>query len=138
MPELTVDSVVALYIKFRDKKAAMKQQLDAELVAVDDKLVKLEAWIKEQADAQGVTSFKTKSGTAYLTSTDFASVADWDAVVDFVKRNNAFDMFERRISKKAVRAWIDNTKEIPAGVNYGTRVDVGVRRPTGGMGDSDA
>ena len=136
MAALTVDAIVALYIKQRDQKAAIRQQADAAVELLDAKMLKLEAWIKEQADAQGVTSFKTPHGTAFLTNVDFASVGDWDAVVDFVKRNDAFDMFERRISKKAVKAWIDNTKEVPAGVNYGSRIDVNVRRPTA-KGDID-
>lgn len=128
---VTVDTVIKTFISLRDKKATIKAAVDAEIAALDEKLGKIEAWIKEQADAQGVTSFKTKHGTAFLTTTDFAQVADWDAILNFVIANGAYDMFERRVSKKAVKAWIDNTKEVPPGVNYGTRMDVGVRRPTG-------
>lgn len=127
---LTVDTVVKVYIALRDKKAALKAECDAQVEAINAKLMKTEAWIKEKADAQGVTSFKTLHGTAFLTSVDFASVGDWDAIVNFVVANGAYDMFERRISKKAVRAWIDNTKTVPPGVTYGTRLEVGVRKPT--------
>jgi hypothetical protein len=61
---------------------------------------------------------------------DFANVADWDAVLTFVRENDAYDMFEKRISKTAVRGYIDQTKAVPPGVNYGTRIEVNVRKPT--------
>ena len=88
-----------------------------------------EAWIKEQADAQGVTSFKTKHGTAFLITTDYAKVADWDAVLGFIRENDAYDMLEKRISKVAVRGYIDATKAVPPGVNYGTKLEVNIRKP---------
>jgi hypothetical protein len=57
-------------------------------------------------------------------------VEDWDATLNFIKKNDAFDMLERRVSKTAVRAYIELNKSVPAGVNYGTRLDVNVRKPT--------
>lgn len=128
---LQIDKVVQTYVSLRDKKATLVAALKAETKVIDEKLDKISAWIKEQADAQGVTSFKTKSGTAFLTTTEHAQVGDWDAVLNFIIANGAWDMVERRVSKLAVKAWIENTKEVPPGVNYSTRVDVGVRRPTG-------
>lgn len=128
--ELTVDQVVAAYIKLRDKKESMEAAVKEQTKEIKAKMEKLELWLREQADAQGVTSFKTKAGTAFMTTTDFANVADWDAVLNFIRTNDAFDMLEKRVSKNAVRSYIDQHKEVPAGVNYGTRLEVNVRRPT--------
>jgi hypothetical protein len=96
---------------------------------------KLEAWIKEQADVQGVTSFKTKHGTAFLTTTDYANVGDWDAVLGFIRENEAFDMLEKRISKIAVRGYIEANKAVPPGVNYGTKLEVNIRKPVARVED---
>jgi len=127
---MTVDDVIALYVRLRNEKGAIRAQLEEEVSKIDAKLDKLEAWIKNKADEQGVTSFKTNHGTAFLTTVDFASVEDWDAVVKFVKENDAYDMFEKRISKTAVRGYIDAHKSVPNGVMYGTRLEVNVRKPT--------
>lgn len=127
---LTVDQVIATYIKLRNKKLALQAEVKEKTDAITEQMQKLESWIKEKADETGVTSFKTSTGTAFLTTTDFANVADWDAVVEFVKDNDAWDMFEKRISKTAVRGYIDMNKEVPPGVNYGTRLDVNIRKPT--------
>lgn len=125
-----VDDVIATYMKLRGQKEAIEAQMKEQSAAIKAKMEKLESWIKEQADVQGVTSFKTKHGTAFLTTTDYANVADWDAMLAFVRENEAYDLFEKRVSKTAVRGYIEQTKAVPPGVNYGTRLDVNIRKPT--------
>lgn len=126
---VNVEDVVSTYMKLRGQKDAIEKETKQRVATIKEKMEKLEAWIKEQADAQGVTSFKTRSGTAFLTTTDFATVADWDAMIDFVKENEAYDLLEKRVSKVAVRGYIDQTKAVPPGINYGTRLDVNIRKP---------
>jgi len=125
-----VDDVIATYMKLRSQKEAIEAQMKEQTAIIKTKMEKLESWIKEQADVQGVTSFKTKHGTAFLTTTDYANVADWDAMLAFVRENEAYDLFEKRVSKVAVRGYIEQTKAVPPGVNYGTRLDVNIRKPT--------
>lgn len=132
---VNVDDVIATYMKLRSQKEAIEAEVKARVSGIKTKMEKLEAWIKEQADAQGVTSFKTKHGTAFLTTTDYANVADWDAVLGFIRENEAFDMLEKRISKTAVRGYIDANKAVPPGVNYGTKLEVNVRKPVARVED---
>jgi hypothetical protein len=132
---VTVDDVVSAYLKLRDKKDAMEAEVKDRTKEIKERLNKMEAWLKEQADAQGVTSFKTKHGTAFLTTTDYANVADWDSVLEFIQANEAFDMLEKRVSKIAVRGYIDANKAVPPGINYGTKLEVNVRKPTARVED---
>lgn len=127
---ITVDNVIKAYMQLRAQKEAIDAETKERLTVVKDKMEKLEAWLKQKADADGVTSFKTDHGTAFLTTTDFANVDDWDAVLRFIKEEDAYDMLEKRISKAAVRAYIDTTKEVPPGVKYGTKLDINIRKPT--------
>lgn len=132
---VTVDDVVAAYLKLRNKKESIEAETKEQVKVLKEKMEQFEAWIKEQADAQGVTSFKTKHGTAFLTTTDYANVADWDAVLGFIRENEAYDMLEKRISKVAVRGYIDATKAVPPGVNYGTKLEVNIRKPVARVED---
>jgi len=132
---VNVDDVVATYMKLRSQKEAIEAEVKDRVSTIKAKMEKLEAWIKEQADAQGVTSFKTKHGTAFLTTTDYANVADWDAVLDFIRTQEAFDMLEKRISKIAVRGYIEANKAVPPGVNYGTKLEVNIRKPVARVED---
>ena len=127
---LTVDKVIQTYMKLRSKKEAIEAEAKEKVADVKANMAKIEAWLKEKADADGVTSFKTDHGTAFLTTTDFANVADWDAVLDFIRKEEAFDMLEKRISKTAVRGYIDANKEVPPGITYGTKLDINIRKPT--------
>ena len=127
---VTVDSVIKTYMKLRSEKEAIEAEVKDQVSGIKEKMAKLEAWLKAKADADGVTSFKTEHGTAFLTTTDFANVADWDAVLNFIKTEGAYDLLEKRVSKAAVRGYIESMKEVPAGINYGTKLDVNVRRPT--------
>ena len=132
---MTVDQVIEAYLKYRNKKEALEAEIKDQVKELKDKMAKLEAWIKTKADAEGVTSFKTAHGTAFVTTNDYANVADWDAVLAFIKENDAYDMLEKRVSKNAVRGYIDQQKAVPSGVNYGTRIDVNVRKPVAKVDD---
>jgi hypothetical protein len=125
-----VDDVIGTYMKLRRQKEAIEAEIKDKVSTIEAKMTKLEAWIKAQADQLGVSSFKTAHGTAFLTTTDFANVADWDAVLTFIRENDAFDMLEKRVSKTAVRGYIDLTKAVPPGITYGTKLSVSVRKPT--------
>lgn len=129
MTELKVGDVIATYLTLRHQKEALAQSVKAKVDEINAKMAKIEAWIKQQADVQGVTSFKSDHGTAFLTTVDFANVADWDATLRFIRETEAFDMLEKRVSKTAVRAYIDQTKSVPPGVNYGTKLEVNIRKP---------
>ena len=124
-----IGDVIGTYMALRDRKAAIEAEAKAKVAEIRAKLDKLEAYLKAEMDAQGVTSFKSDSGTAFVVATDYASVADWDAVLNFILTNEAFDMLEKRVSKTAVRGYIEQTKTVPPGVNYGTKLEVNVRRP---------
>ena len=132
---VNVDDVVATYMKLRSQKESIEAEVKDRVSTIKAKMEKLESWIKEQADVQGVTSFKTKHGTAFLTTTDYANVADWDAVLDFIRTQEAFDMLEKRISKIAVRGYIEANKAVPPGVNYGTKLEINIRKPANRVED---
>jgi hypothetical protein len=127
---ITVDNVIRAYMELRVKKETIEAETKERLAVVKEKMEKLEAWLKQKADTDGVTSFKTDHGTAFLTTTDFANVENWDAVLKFIQEEGAFDMLEKRVSKAAVRAYIESTKEVPPGVKYGTKLDINIRKPT--------
>jgi len=124
-----VGDVIRTYMKLRDQKAVIEGEVKGKLTDLVAKMNKLEAYLKTQMDAQGLTSFKSEFGTAFLTTTDYASVADWDKLLTFVRENEAYDMLTKSVSKTAVRSHIDEKKTIPPGVNYGTKLEVNIRKP---------
>lgn len=124
-----VGDVIRTYMKLRDQKAAIEAETKERVADLKAKMEKLEAYLKAQMDAQGLTSFKSDYGTAFLTTTDYANVADWDAVIRFIRDNEAYDMLEKRVSKIAVRGYIEANKAVPPGITYGTKLEVNIRKP---------
>ena len=125
-----VDAVIKTYLKLRGQKEAIEAEAKAKVKDIVAKLSKLESFLKIKADEQGVTQFKTEDGTAFLTTNDYAQVGDWDEVLSFIVKNEAYDLLEKRVSKYAVRGYIDANKAVPNGINYGTRISLSVRKPT--------
>jgi len=127
---VTVDAVIKKYMRLRSDKEIVEAEIKERVDKIKADMTKIEAWLKAKADADGVTSFKTDHGTAFLTTTDFANVENWDEVLRFIREQDAFDMLERRVSKTAVRGYIDSNKEVPPGITYGTKLDINIRKPT--------
>jgi len=123
---LTVDQVIETYMKFRKKKETIESEAKIQVNRIKENMTKLESWLKEKADTDGVTSFKTNHGMVFLTTNDYARVSDWDAMLGFILENEAYDLFEKSVSKTAVRGYIDMNKAVPAGVTYGTKLVVNV------------
>lgn len=130
MSDITIDKAIEAVIKLRNKKAAVEAEVKDKITEIKSKIDKLEAFLKIRADEMGVTSFKTDAGTAFLTTSDYANVADWGAVLDFIKENGAYDLLEKRVNKSAVRVYMDQLNTVPPGINYGTMIGVNVRKPT--------
>ena len=128
--ELTVDKVIGTYIMLRSQKEVIENDVKEQVAGIKEKMAKLEAWIQAKSDETGVKSFKTDAGTAFMSTTDFAKVGDWDAVLGFIKDNGAYDLLNKAVNKKAVREYIDLNGAVPSGVNFGTIMGVSVRRPT--------
>jgi len=126
---VTVDAVIKKYMKLREEKTAVEAEIKERVDKIKADMAKLEAFLKAKMDADGLTSFKSEHGTAFLTTTDFANVEDWDAVLRFIREEEAYDMLEKRVSKTAVRGYIDANKEVPPGIRYGTKLDVNIRKP---------
>lgn len=127
---LTVDAAIAVYVKLRGKKSEIEAENKARVGEINNNLLKIETWLKRKAEEQGVSSFRSPHGTAFLSTTDFAGVEDWNALVEYVKANDAYDMLPKNVNKLAVRAYLDETKELPPGVKYGTKVEIQVRKPS--------
>jgi hypothetical protein len=126
---LKIKEVVTAYMKLRAQKDALETQIESKVKEIKGKMDKMEAWLKVQMDAEGLTSVKSDAGTAFLTTTDYATVESWDATLQFIREHDAFDLLNKAVNKTAVRAYIEQNKAVPPGVNYGTRLEVSVRKP---------
>lgn len=128
MGQPTVEDVVSGYIKLRDRKNQMKKDQADELRPITEKMTLLENWLLRDLQTRKVESQKTAQGTAYVTTLAAATVKDRDALFEFVKKNEMWDLLENRVSKSVVRDYLEETGEVIPGVNYQETIAVRVRR----------
>lgn len=125
----SIDSVVAAIMKLRDKRDAIKNKAKQEINDIENQMEKLEAFVLHRMNTDGVSSYKTSSGTVFKSTTDYAKVADWDAVLEFIKEQGAWHLLDKRVNKIAVRGYLEDSQPLPPGIDYGTKIDINVRRP---------
>jgi len=129
---MNIDEAIAAYLKLRNKKESMEAELKQKTDSITKLMTKLEQFLMEECDKQGVDSFKTDSGTAFLKEADYASVEDWDAVLEFIEKNKAYEFLTKKVNKIPVREYIEeNGGVLPPGMSYGMRRGLSVRIPTG-------
>jgi len=118
MPK-TIGACADLLYKLRDEKAAAKKVVDA--IEADEKMVK-EYIIQTlpKSNAEGVTG---KVANVAVVRKEVPQVKDWDKFYAHVKRTNAWDLMQRRLSDSAVKERWEAGKKIP-GVEVFTAVSV--------------
>lgn len=129
MSDPSMDSIVEAYLKLRQEKDRIENKAKAQVALIKERMEKLENYVLAKMHTDGVTSYKTKFGSTFQTVDDYVSVADWDVVLDHVKRTGNYHILEHRVNKNAVKDYINNKLPIPPGVNYGTTVEVKFRKP---------
>lgn len=128
---MTVDQIIGNYIKLRNKRDSLEAEVKQKTKAISDMMEKLEHKLLQLADDQGVDSFKTEHGTAFIKESDYASVEDWDAVLEFIEKEKAYEFLTKKVNKIPVREYIDTHEGvIPPGMSYGIRRGIQVRIPT--------
>jgi hypothetical protein len=122
----TVAAMVKKYIEFRD---LLKARSDAR--AEEDKpyvegMQVIEGMVALALKDQGVDSMKTEWGTAYKSTTMTCRVVDRDALMDYVREADAFNLLTAAVAKDAVREHMDeHQNQTPPGVDivYFTKVN---------------
>lgn len=128
MSEHAIKAAIEKYIALRDKKTTIKARHSEELRPINEAMQLLENAVQKILLKQGADSFKTKGGTAYLSTTTKATVKDWPAFRDFVQEHDLLDMLEHRASKDAVAEFMEANGEAPPGVAVTQEVNTRFRK----------
>ena len=125
---MKIDQVIQAYVALRDELDLLTKRHKEEAAPLRDKMFKLEVWLQNQLQTQGLKNFKADTGTAFLKEVTSTTVEDWNVTLPFIKEKELWDMLEKRVSKSVVEDYIESTGEIPPGVNVKRETVVQVRR----------
>ena len=121
-----VTKLVSDYITIRDKKAERVSEHKVELERFDRALRKIEGLL---SDALGAAeSIKTPHGTCYRSTRSSATVKDRDALIEYIKTNDAWGLLPSRVNDTAATEHMEATGAPPPGVVITRRSTINVRR----------
>jgi hypothetical protein len=119
---------VEQFVKLRD---LIKQKNDAHKLAMKpykETLEQLNALLLAHLNNVNGNSVATDAGTVYRSEKKSASLADAQAFMDYVIKNNAWDLIDRKANVSAVEDFINANNTPPPGVNWSSTFVAGVRR----------
>jgi hypothetical protein len=124
----SVEALVERYIKMRDTKDKLKKAYAKKIEPLENAMEQIEGLLLKMFESTGIDSAKCGSGTAYKSRRCSATVADWDAALTHIIKNQAWSMLEKRVSKEAVDAYREEYGDLPPGINWREELVVNVRR----------
>jgi hypothetical protein len=126
---IDTEKLAKVYIKIRDARRDLKKKFDEEDGALKAKLEKIEGVMLTFLNENKQESARTTVGTFFKQEEVTPTAADWDAIYKWIKKNDAFEMLERRIKKTFVSEYMEAHKgSIPPGVSVYREYVVRVRR----------
>lgn len=123
-----IAAIVEKYIALRDRKAELKAAYEASVKDIDTAMERVENHLLRQMQEMGVESVRTPYGTPYISLRTSATVADWEVVLDFIKRHDEWHMLERRVNKTVVDEFRKAHNDLPPGINWREERVVNIRR----------
>lgn len=117
---VTIDDVVAAYVKTRDTIKFLEKKLEDDLAPLKQLQEAREAYLLKQLDANKCQNMKTEHGTVYQSRKESVTVGDWDALLGWVRENEAWEFINKSCNKTSCLEAMgdERTEAPPPGVNY--------------------
>ena len=126
---VSVDRLVSVYIKIREKKAQIAAQLKEEEALLNDKLEVVKAALLEHCKTNNVESVRTSRGTFFRKIHTKYWTSDWESMNKFIKDNDAVDLLEKRLHQGNMRQFLEeNPDKLPPGLNVDSAYTITGRR----------
>lgn len=122
-------AVVRAYRAIRAKRSQIKKAYEAEDNDLKAKLERLEGAMLSHLNDTNSKSQGTDAGIFYKQEEITPSAADWPTIYKWIVENDAFEFLEKRITKTAVKQFMDDHDgSSPPGMNVHREFVVRVRK----------
>jgi hypothetical protein len=127
---VSLDKVVEAFNAIKAARQARQRAHDEADLALEEDQIKLKQVMLHLLNQNGATSIVTEHGTAYRRTVIKPSAADWNAIWQWMKDNDAADLLERRLKVGFLKTFMEeNDGALPPGINVHKEFEVSVRRP---------
>ena len=129
MDEVSTSKLSSIYLKIRDARSELKAKYEEDDKKLEEQMDVIEAKLLEICKATDADSIKTQAGTVMRRVATRYWTNDWDSMYEFVKENDAYGLFEKRISQTNMKQFLEeNPDKFPKGMLLDSAYKITVRR----------
>ena len=130
---ISVDKLVAVYIKMRDKRAEILRNYEEADGSVKSQMELVEAKLLELCKDIGVDRLGSKHGAVIRTVKTRYWTSDWESMHKFILEHKMPQLLERRISQLNMKQLLEENPDLtPMGLNTDSKYSVTIRRTASG------
>jgi hypothetical protein len=125
---VTNDRLVRAYLKMRQARSELKREFEGKDNEIKAQMEVIEGHLLKFLNDNNLNTVGVGEGSFYRQVDIKPSAASWPDVYKFAKDNDAFDIFEKRLTKKFVVDYMDTHDNVPPpGVNVFREYKVVIR-----------
>lgn len=130
---ISVDKLVAVYIKMRDKRAELLRDYEEADSIVETQMEVVESKLLETCKEIGVDRLGSTHGTVMRTVKTRYWTSDWESMHKFILEHEMPELLERRISQSTIKQLLEDKPDLmPMGLNIDSKYGVIIRRAKSG------
>lgn len=131
--DISVDKLVAAYIKMRDKRSELLKEYETADSGVKEQMEVVEAKLLELCKTIGADNIKTQHGTVIRGVKTRYWTSDWASMHKFILEHQMPDLLEKRVSQSTMKQLLEeNPDMMPPGMNVDSKYSVTIRRNASG------
>jgi hypothetical protein len=131
--DVSLEKLTRVYIKMREKKAEISQELEAKMSDMEEKMKTVKTAILDHMKELGAESLRTDAGTVYRTVRTTYSTNDWESMNKFILEHSVPEILEKRIHQTNMKVFLEEHPDVlPPGLNANMEYSVTIKRSKNG------
>lgn len=131
---ISVDRLVAAYIKMRDRRAELLREYEEADGTVKAQMEAVESKLLDLCKEIGADTLGSKHGKVMRTVKTRYWTSDWESMHKFILEHKMPELLERRISQTTMKQLLEENPDLmPPGLNTDSRYAVTIRRASNGV-----
>lgn len=126
MPK-TLGACVDLAFSLRNARIEKQREYDAEIAEMKRQEEEIKEHIINSFKKSDINGAKGKTATISIVPVIIPQPKDWPAIYAYIKKNDAFDLMERRLHKGAFKDRLENGEKVP-GVEVFEKLDISINK----------
>jgi hypothetical protein len=127
--DISVEKLVKVYLKMRDKRAELANKFKEEDDAVKEQMDRVKNVLLDHCKSNEVESVRTAAGMFYRSVRTNYWTSDWESLGKFIVEHNVPELLEKRIHQGNIKQFLQEHPELlPPGLNVDSEYTITVRK----------